>query len=55
MLISIEKAINLSIDNVIKEGLNDIFPDFFEVQFLKNKAFRKKIIQIGRSIEWIYP
>lgn len=49
MLISIEKAINLSIDNVIKEGLDDIFPDFFEVQFLRNKAFRQKICQTVKT------
>lgn len=45
-MIAIDKAINLAIDDIIKEGLNDIFPVFFEVEFLKNKSFRAKIFQI---------
>jgi len=48
-LVTIDRAINLAIDNIIKEGLNDIFPPFFEVDFLKNKAFRKKIFQIVKA------
>lgn len=36
----INKAIELAIDNVHKEGLTDIFPTPFEVSLLKNKLFR---------------
>lgn len=40
---SIEKAVKYSIDNILKEGLTDIFPQPFEVDLLKNNEFRKKI------------
>lgn len=36
----IEKAIELAIENVRKEGLTDIFPTPFEVSLLKNEHFR---------------
>lgn len=36
----IEKAINLAIENVRKEGLTDIFPAPFEVSLLKSEHFR---------------
>jgi len=45
----IEKAISLAIDNVLKEGLTDIFPEPFEVLLLKNKAFRKFISEQIRA------
>jgi hypothetical protein len=38
-----EKAINLSVQNVLKEGLTDIFPSPSEILLLKNKLFQKKI------------
>lgn len=37
---NIDKAINLAIDNVRKEGLTDIFLEPFEVELLKNEHFR---------------
>lgn len=36
----IDKAIELAIDNALKEGLTDIFPEPFEVSLLKSKHFR---------------
>lgn len=38
--LEINKAIELALDNVHKEGLTDIFPTPFEVSLLKNKLFR---------------
>ncbi|MEW9924541.1 RNA-directed DNA polymerase [Clostridium butyricum] len=38
-----DKAINLAIDNVIKEGLTDIFDRPFELEFLNNDGFRKEV------------
>ncbi|WP_144371653.1 RNA-directed DNA polymerase [Vogesella urethralis] len=40
---NIEKAIELAIDNILKEGLTDIFPTPFEVSLLKNQHFRQSI------------
>jgi hypothetical protein len=37
--LNIDKAIKLAIENVLKEGLTDIFPITFEVSLLKNKHF----------------
>lgn len=37
---NIDKAIELALDNVRKEGLTDIFPTPFEVSLLKNEQFR---------------
>ncbi|MDG4868676.1 RNA-directed DNA polymerase [Guyparkeria sp. 1SP6A2] len=37
---NIDKAINLAIENVRKEGLTDIFRDPFEISLLKNEKFR---------------
>lgn len=37
---NIDKAIELALENVRKEGLTDIFPVPFEVSLLKNEAFR---------------
>ena len=39
----IEEAITLAIENVIKEGLDDIYPSAFEVELLKDIDFRQKI------------
>ncbi|UTC65553.1 RNA-directed DNA polymerase [Treponema sp. OMZ 788] len=41
----IHEAINLAIDNIIIEGLNDIYPNVFEVSLLKDINFREKIIE----------
>lgn len=38
-----DKAINLAIDNVIKEGLTDIFDRPFEIDFLNNPGIRKEV------------
>jgi hypothetical protein len=38
--LNIDKAIELAIDNVRKEGLTDIFPASFEESLLKNDQFR---------------
>lgn len=38
-----DKAINLAIDNVIKEGLTDIFDRPFEVDFLNEPGIRKEV------------
>lgn len=47
----LEKAINLAIDNVAKEGLTDIFPTPSEVSLLKNKEFRSfLLIQVKAQI-----
>ena len=40
---TIEEAVNLSIDNIILEGLNDIYPSVFEVSLLKEAKYRTKI------------
>ena len=37
---NIDKAIELAMDNVHREGLTDIFPTPFEVSLLKNERFR---------------
>mgnify|MGYP001564371195 FL=1 len=42
----IKRAVDIAIDNVIKEGLTDIFPRPFEVDLLKNTAFRRAIHSI---------
>ena len=39
----IEKAVDLAIQNVLKEGLTDIFPRPFEVDLLKNKYFLAEV------------
>lgn len=39
----IKRAVDIAIDNVLKEGLTDIFPRPFEIDLLKNKYFRKEI------------
>ncbi len=41
----IEKAAKLAVNNVLKEGLTDIFDPPFELKSLKNKLFQKKIIE----------
>ncbi len=41
---TIDKAIKLSINNIIHQGLTDIFDRPFEVDLLKNKFFLKKLI-----------
>jgi hypothetical protein len=41
--IGTEKAVQFAISNVLKEGLNDIFPRPFEVEHLKNEHFRKVV------------
>ncbi|WP_256361073.1 hypothetical protein [Methylomonas koyamae] len=37
---NIDKAIELALDNIRKEGLTDIFTTPFEVSLLKNEHFR---------------
>jgi hypothetical protein len=44
-----EKAIKLSIANVLKEGLDDVFERPFEVDLLKNKKFREKVFALLKS------
>ncbi len=39
----IERAVTLSVQNVLKEGLTDIFPHPSELKLLKNKAFQRFI------------
>jgi hypothetical protein len=41
-----EQIVNLAIDNIIKEGLNDIYPASFEVEMLKDTEFRNAIINV---------
>jgi hypothetical protein len=41
----IDQAVNLAIDNVITEGLNDIYPTSFKVEMLKDQEFRNNIIK----------
>lgn len=41
----IDKAIDLAIKNVLKEGLTDIFPEPREISLLKNKHFRSFLAQ----------
>ena len=41
----IDKAVKLSVQNVLKEGLTDIFPAPTELRLLKNILFQKKIIE----------
>jgi len=59
----IEKAAKLSLKNILKEGLTDIFPRPFELDLLKNEYFQKILIRNvsrclkGNSLESleIYP
>lgn len=46
---TIEEAVNLSIDNIIIEGLNDIYPNVFEVSLLKDDTYRTKIVDTTLS------
>lgn len=39
----IDDALDLSIENVIRDGLDDIFPRMFEIDLLKNAEIRKHI------------
>jgi len=39
----IDKATRLAVQNVLKEGLTDIFPAPIELSLLKNKLFQKNI------------
>ena len=41
----IDKATRLAVQNVLKEGLTDIFPAPTELRLLKNKLFQKKIFE----------
>ena len=41
----IELAAKLSIDNVMKEGLTDIFDTPFEISLLKNKQFKMALVR----------
>lgn len=45
----IEKAVRLSIANVLKEGLDDVFERPFEVDLLKNKLFQEKVFSLVKS------
>ncbi len=50
----INDAINLAIDNVLKEGLTDVdaFSRPFELDMLKNKDFRDKIVvEVKKSLK----
>ena len=40
----IKKAIQLAISNTFQEGLTDIFPRPFEVDLLKDVAFKNKAV-----------
>ncbi len=37
----IERGVTLSVQNILKEGLPDIFPHSSELKLLKNKAFQR--------------
>lgn len=39
----IERAINLAIENVYREGLTDIFPRPYEIECLRNNEFKKEL------------
>ena len=48
----IKKAIQLAISNTFQEGLTDIFPRPFEVDLLKDVAFKNKVYEsVKTSIE----
>jgi hypothetical protein len=47
--VDIEKAIELAINNVRKEGLTDIFPMPFEVELLKNEYYRSFLSEHVKS------
>ncbi len=40
----IERAAKLAVENIVKEGLTDIFPPPQELLLLENEAFRRKLI-----------
>ena len=42
----IKKAVSISVQNVLKEGLTDIFDPPFEIACLKNKLFQKKLVEL---------
>lgn len=42
----LDVAVNLAIDNVLKDGFDDIYPNVFEVGLLKDSDFRKKIVEV---------
>ncbi len=42
----VEKSVELAIQNVLKEGLTDIFSRPFEVNLLKNKYFSREIFKL---------
>jgi len=44
-MIPIEKAAEIAVNNIITEGLTDIFPRPFELDLLKNKHFKKNIVE----------
>jgi hypothetical protein len=47
-----EKAIRIATENVIKEGLNDVFDRPFEVDLLLNKLFKEKVLALlKRSLD----
>jgi hypothetical protein len=47
----IERAARLAVDNVLKEGLTDIFPRPHEIALLKNKEFQKRVkAEVFRAI-----
>lgn len=48
-LVKLSSAINLSIDNIIVEGLNDTFPRPFEVELLRDVAFRQRVYEAVRN------
>lgn len=41
---NLDIAVDIAINNVIKDGLDDIFPKYFEIDLLKNPDAKKKII-----------
>lgn len=49
----IKKASSLAVQNVLKEGLTDIFDHPFELSLLKNTLFQKKIVEnVSNVYQW---
>lgn len=46
---NIDKAVELAISNVVKEGLTDIFPKPFEVTLLKNEHYKSFLFEQVKS------
>lgn len=49
----IKKASSLAVQNVLKEGLTDIFDHPFELSLLKNTLFQKKLLKTLASVSMV--